>query len=436
MSTKKGYSLIVLIIAIAVILILSSVSITMLQTSRETIASADFIYDITTVEEMIKQYYAESGTLPTISDNPILNNAIPAGMKSQLDLLDNENYYEVDLGKIGNISIRDREREYIVNEQTLKVYCRNPLVYKEENYYTVTDELMGVESHYKEQNEEFTIVGNPVVWSERGRLRLVVPRKALGARDEGEPAAEFWSNWTFRWDFGPKSIDDIKTSSTARSFSYGDTLVVKTNGVYTIYVKDATGTETVLNVVVTKVDDIKPQYTLDVTTIDIIDNETGIKGIYYRTRAEYNENKAYAESIGEGEAQGRNELDFYLIKGKGSNLITDMPLDVQDYNARYTSIVERRNNENRRFNDLTAEEQANNLLEHESFINELAQAETALKEQYPYLADIHAATEKGHLVLFVEDNAGNAVVIGEDSEAVSFNMLTHKYNLGTVVTGI
>lgn len=432
MSRNKGYSLIVLIIAIAVILILSSVSITMLQMSRETISSSDFIYDITTVEEMIKQYYAKAGTLPTVSDNPILENAIPAGMKSQLDLLDNENYYEVDLGKIGNISIRDRNREYIVNEQTLKVYCRNPLVYSGENYYTVTAELMGVENYYQEQNEELTIVGNPVVWTERGRLRLLVPRKALEAKDEGESADEFWSNWTFRWDFGPKSVESIKTSSTARSFNYGDTLVVKTNGVYTIYVKDATGTEMVLNVVVTKVDDISPEYTIDATTIDIVDKETGIKGIYYRTKAQYDANKAYAESIGEGEAQGRTELDFYLMNGKGSNLITDMPLDVQDYNARYTSIVEQRNNENRRFNDLSSEEQANNLLEHEAFINELAQAEVALKAQYPYLADSYAATEEGHLVLFVEDNAGNAIVIGEDDEVVSFDMVTKKYNLGTV----
>ncbi len=60
MTRKKGYSLIVLIIAIAVILILSSVSLTMLKTSRATIASSDFIYDITTVEEMIKQYYAQN----------------------------------------------------------------------------------------------------------------------------------------------------------------------------------------------------------------------------------------------------------------------------------------------------------------------------------------------------------------------------------------
>lgn len=433
MKIKKGYSLIVLVIAISVILILSSVSITMLKTSRETISSSDFIYDITTVEEMIKQYYAETGTLPVISDNPILENAIPNGMKSQLDLLDNENYYEVDLGKLDNISIVDRDREYIVNEQTLKVYCRNPLEYLENNYYTVTNELMGIENDYQNQKEELTIVGNPITWSPRGRLRLVIPRKALDSKAEGETAEEFWSNWTFKWDFGPKSIRDIETSATAKVFEYGDTLVVKSNGVYTIYVKDTNGVETLLNVVVNKVDDILPQYTLTDSTIDIIDNETGISAIYYKTKTQYDENKIYAESIGENESNGRTELDFYLIDGKGSNLIEDMPFDVQDYNARYTSIVERRTLENNRFSLLTLTEQTDNLIEHEAILDELDIAENSLKKQYPYLADIYAGTEEGRIVLFVEDEAGNAIVIGEDAEVVSFNVLTNKYNLGKVV---
>lgn len=432
MTRKKGYSLIVLIIAIAVILILSSVSLTMLKTSRATIASSDFIYDITTVEEMIKQYYAETGTLPTISDKPILENAIPVEMKSQLDLLDNENYYEVDLSKAGNISIKDTSREYIVNEQTLRVYCRNPLSYEGENYYTVTNSLMGIESDYEDQSEELTIVGNPVSWSPRGRLRLVIPRKALEAKKDGETTEEFWNSWEFKWDFGPKTIEDIKMSATAKTFSYGDTLVVKTNGVYTVYVKDSNGVETLLNVVVTKVDDIFPKYTKNGDKLNIVDDETGIAGIYYKTKEQYLENKEYAESINEGEAEGRDELDFYLLNGKGSNLIEDMPLDVKEYNANYLAIKERRESEITRFNALSAEEQALSLEEHNNYLNECAEAEKVLKEQYPYLANPKAITDKGALVIFVEDEAGNAIVIGEDEEIISFDILTKTYNLGTV----
>ncbi|MBR4110705.1 MAG: hypothetical protein IKK43_03325 [Clostridia bacterium] len=429
MSIKKGYSLVVLVIAIAVILILSSVSITMLKTSRETMESSDFIYDLTTVEEMVKQYYAESGTLPILSETPI---SVPDEMKSQLDILDNENYYDLDLSKIGNVAIVDRERGFVVNEQTLRVYCKNPFIYEEKKYYTLTDEFMGREIGYHEQEEEITVAGNPIVWSKNARMRVVIPRKALSAKDEGETAEEFWENWTFRWDFGPKSIENIKTSSTARSFVYGDTLVVKTNGVYTIYVKDSEGKETTINVVVTKVDDIKPKCSVVEGQVEILDNETGIKGIYYKTRTEYDGNKEYAEDVGEGESQGRNELDFFLLGGKGANLIENMPLDVQNYNNRYTAIQEQRNTEIDRYNRLTAVEQEANLEEHQRIMQDIVDAEESLKREYPYLVDSNADQIQGQLVLYVEDQAGNATVIG-DAEVISFNMLTTKYNLGTVL---
>ena len=429
MSMKKGYSLVVLVIAIAVILILSSVSITMLRTSRETMESSDFIYDMTTVEEMVKQYYAEAGTLPVISDTPI---SVPDGMKAQLDILDNENYYDLDLGKIGNISIVDRDRGYIINEQTLRVYCKTPFNYSGQDYYTLTNEFMGKEHDYQEQAEEITVAGNPMVWSKSARMRVIIPRKALESKDAGESLEEFWSHWTFKWDFGPKSIEKIKTSSTAKSFLYGDTLVVKTNGVYTIYVKDSENNETTINVVVTKVDDIKPKAAVNEGKIELIDEETGIKNIYYKTRTEYDGNKAYANSIGEGESTGRDELDFFLLGGRGENLIENMPLDIQNYNNRYNVIQEQKVIENNRYNSMSAEEQEANLAEHQRIMQDIIDAEDSLKREYPYLADTSATAKEGQLVLYVEDQAGNAVVIG-DEETISFNMVSTKYNLGTVV---
>ncbi|MBO5179853.1 MAG: type II secretion system protein [Clostridia bacterium] len=427
MSMKRGYSLVVLVIAIAVILILSSVSITMLKTSRETIESADFIYDITTIEEMAKQYYTETGTLPVFLDKSV---SIEEAMEAQLDLLDNENYYELDLGKIGNISIVNRERGYFLNEQTIRVYCKTPLEYAGNKYYTVTNELMGKEVDYQEQDEEITVAGNPLVWSNNARMRVVIPRKALEAKEEGESTEEFWSNWTFKWDFGPKSIDKLKSSNTAKSFYYGDTLVVKTNGVYTIYVNDPDNNETIINVVVTKVDDIKPKCLVVEGNLEIVDNETGIKNIYYKTRTEYDGNKEYANSV--GETEGRDELDFFLLGGSGFNLIDDMPLDIQNYNTRYNAIKEQRSVENNRYNSMSAEEQAANSAEHDRILQDIDDAENSLKREYPYLADPSAEEEAGQLVLYVEDQAGNAVVIG-DEETISFNMVATKYNLGTLV---
>lgn len=427
MSIKKGYSLIVLVIAIAVILILSSVSITMLKTSRDTIDSSDFIYDITTIEEMVKQYYANAGTLPVVSYD---SETIPKEMESQLDLLDNENYYKIDLGRIGNISIRDAERGYILNEQTLRVYCTTPLNYKGNKYYTTTAELMGKEVDYQEQNEKIAVVGNPLSWSPNARMRVVIPRKALEGKSEGETTEEFWDSWTFKWDFGPKTAENIRTSSTAKTFSYGDTLVVKTNGVYTIYVKDVEEQETVLNVVVTKVDDIKPICNINEGLIDIIDNETGIKNIFYKSKTKYDENLKHAEEV--GEIEGRNELDFYLLDGKGGNLIKDIPLEVASYNSRYQLIQEQREEERVRFNLMSAEQQAIALAEHEEKMNSFDVAEQILKQDYPYFADKNADTEEGKIVLYIEDYAGNAIVVGESDESISFNILTLRYDLGKI----
>lgn len=435
MSIKKGYSLIVLVIAIAVILILSSVSITMLKVSRDTVDSTDFIYDLTVVEELSKQYYAETGTLPIDSYDTV---DISSEMEAQLDLLDNENYYEVDLGRIGNIVIINPERGYIINEQTLRVYCKTPFEYKGKQYYTVTPELMGKESDYQEQNEKIEVVGNPLSWSPNARMRVVIPRKALEAKGEGESVEEFWKDWTFKWDFGPKTLEYMRTLEAKNDgkdieFNYGDTLVVKTNGVYTIYVKDVQGEETLLNVVVTKVDDIKPTYTLGEGLINIIDNETGIKNIFYKTKTQYDKNYEEAEKIeSEAELAKRDELDFYLLDGKGSNLIDDMPLDIANYNNRYQAITQQREEERISYGMLTAEQQALAQAKHEQVMAELDAAEQILKQDYPYLADKNADTEEGKLVLYVEDYAGNAIVIGED-DIISFSMLTLKYDLGTVI---
>lgn len=428
MSRKKGYSLIVLVIAIAVILILSSVSITMLKTSRDTIDSSDFIYDITTIEEMVKQYYANAGTLPVVSYDP---ETIPSGMEAQLDLLDNENYYKLDLGRIGNISIKDPERGYIINEQTLRVYCTTPLNYKGNQYYTTTAELMGKEVNYQEQDEKIAVVGNPLSWSPNARMRVVIPRKALEGKNEAGISEEFWENWTFKWDFGPKTLEYMRTlEKEDNEFRYGDTLVVKTNGVYTIYVKDVDEEETLLNVVVTKVDDIKPVYSIHEGLIDIVDNETGIKNIFYKTKTQYDKNLKHAEDV--NETEGRDELDFYLLDGKGGNLIEDMSLEVTNYNSRYELIQKQKEEEQIRYNLMSAEQQVIAMAEHEQIMNELNNAEQMLKQDYPYFADKNADTEEGKMVLYVEDYAGNATVIGYDS-TISFNMLTLRYDLGDVI---
>ena len=134
MKIQKGYSMIVLVIAITVILILASSAISMLQVSREKTAITNFIFDITTVEEEIQDFYTSTGTLPVKTyenvDMQALNTNEAKGILSQLYVYDNDNYYDVDLSQLGTISVKDSERGYIVNEGSLKVYVKNGVEYK------------------------------------------------------------------------------------------------------------------------------------------------------------------------------------------------------------------------------------------------------------------------------------------------------------------
>ena len=100
MNAKKGYSMVVLVIAITVILILATSVISVLQASKEKTEITNFIFDLTTVEEEVKNFYTRTGTLPVKTlekiDMTELNNT-SQGILSQLNVYDNDNYYYIDL---------------------------------------------------------------------------------------------------------------------------------------------------------------------------------------------------------------------------------------------------------------------------------------------------------------------------------------------------
>lgn len=208
--SKKGYSMIVLVIAIVVILILSVVSISSLQNTRERTRMMNFIFDMNAMGDKVQNYYTEKGTLPTdtgkaIDMNLFIDNLGPDDgkqFKSQLSDYDNENYYYIDLTQIGGITLRDPDRVYIVNEGSLKVYVKNGIEYKSDadgvpvKYFTLTADLVNGQEQYIPQDEDIVIVGNPIAWVSDTKLRVVLPKRSLTVAD--------WSEWKFRWDFGPK----------------------------------------------------------------------------------------------------------------------------------------------------------------------------------------------------------------------------------------
>lgn len=459
MKIQKGYSMIVLVIAITVILILASSAISMLQVSREKTAITNFIFDITTVEEEIQDFYTSTGTLPVKTyenvDMQALNTNEAKGILSQLYVYDNDNYYDVDLSQLGTISVKDSERGYIVNEGSLKVYVKNGVEYKNFEfgdsgdsgdidgdktiYYTLTSNLVNGLEQYTSQDEEMLVIGNPITWTNEADLRLVLPQKSLEA-----VGADSWKDWKFKWDFGPKTVEElaaIPDSNSAKNFEYGDILKVKSNGIYSIYAKDPDGKETVLNVNVTKIDDISPIYKFITagteTQIQAIDNETGIKSIKYKTLKTYNTNKTEAENNLTEDLEGRTNIDYYLLDGTGKDLLYDLAAEIDTYKTEKNTIQRAIEDEQDRYsrwfaeNDmslLTPEEIEAENSNYNNRITDLNNQLTALYQKYPYLYDIYGKTEDSRLVIYIEDNAGNATVCGE-RDFISLEILANSYNI-------
>lgn len=450
MRAQKGYSMIVLVIAITVILILVSSAVSVLQVSREKTNITNFIFDISTVQEEVQNFYTSTGTLPVKTFDKIdiieLDRTKSDGILSQLYAYDNENYYYIDLSQIGTIALKDSERQYIVNEGSLKVYVVNGTEYSnlddEENkvtYYTLTSNLIDGLEQYIQQDEEMLVIGNPITWTNKAELRLILPRRSLESN-----GSDSWENWTFKWDFGPKTaaeLASISESDTARNFEYGDILTVKSNGIYSIYARDPENNETVLNVNVTKIDDINPTYEFIInqvpTLIQAVDNETGIKAIRYKTLQNYKDNEANAAEDPDENLVGRTAVDYYLVGGLGKDLIYDLPMEISLYKAEKATIQNAIDAENKKYDDWATEDNMKLLApeeielentNHQNLILDLNNQLSALNAKYPYLSDIYGTTEQSRLVIYIEDYAGNATVVGTE-DVLTTEMLAISYNI-------
>lgn len=376
MRKDNAYSLAVLVITIAVILIITATAITSLKNSKDERQISNFIADIKTLEEYVKEYYADTGLLPV--GNKV--GEIPFDMRNQINENDNENYYYIDISRLQNLRLNYPDEAYIVNEKSLVVYNLNGIGYRGFVYYTNTPELLGMLSTYRSLDEEMIIVGNPKVWSVNAKLKVVLPRQSN------------FENWTFKWDFGP--VDAQYFVSNGQSFDYGDTLVAMSNGVYTIYVRDNTrGRETVKNIVVSKVDNSDPKYVYNDGIIGFEDAETGISELRYKVKT---------SSI--------TNLNTYLQNGKG-NTIQTLLQDIQTYETSKNTILEEweayvtaYNNESTE--GYTPEQLQAREQEYTNRENQMMADIAALNAQYQ-----HITNESNQYALYVEDYSENGIVI-------------------------
>ncbi|MBR3280293.1 MAG: hypothetical protein IKI57_00395 [Clostridia bacterium] len=482
-KNNSGYSIIVLVIAIIVILILSGVTISALRTSRERTEIMNFIFDLGSIEDRVHNYYMENGTLPTsskaaldiddvarrigeaYSDDPEVQIKEKNNFLSQLSQYDNGNYYIIDLSQLKGLSLKESFRGYdsfkalnnedngfIVNEGSLKVYVEKGVKYKivgdseGQIYYTLNTRLTNGQENYESQDEDIIVTGNPQAWVKEAELRVVLPRQSLSQTD--------WDSWKFKWDFGPKTLEELKEipdSDENKNFKYSEKLIVKSNGIYSIYAYNPeNGKETIRNVSVTKIDDINPAYEFleDGKRINIFDKETGVKEIKFKTLAEYNANVSQATSEassgGDTHSDARTKVDYYLMdNGKGTDVLYELDGLITIYLNEKSKILAAKENEIAEYERWLDEIQEQNLTigveilqseidakenAHNAYLEEYDRQLDELNKKYYYLYDVNGERAESRLVIYIEDYAGNAIIVGDD-DFISTTVIADSFNI-------
>lgn len=282
LKKKEGYSLVVLIIAITVIIILTTTAIISIKNINKDKDISKFMSDLQEVKQYSLEYFAKTGTLPVENVNGEFVNiedTIYTLLKdndslSQIHEDDLGGYYYVDLTKLGKIHLQDTERGYILNEGTLNVYVENPFEYNGEKYYTITPELSGKDVvQYENIPFDVAIMGNPMVWSTEAEILVSVTDVSFSGDTD---------DWNFKWMKGSGDATTFKDGENINFFNYGETITLKENGIYTIYVESPEHKIITRKIIVSKIDDKAPTIEYKDGTFYVDDAETGIKNIRYK----------------------------------------------------------------------------------------------------------------------------------------------------------
>lgn len=420
-TKEKGYSLNVLVITIAVMLILTSTAIVTMRSLTKDRGISEFMNDIQEVEEFVLAYYSSKNILPIVYYNDVANPVnLPDDLQPQINPLDKGEYYQVDLTKLGAIKLYDYDRGgYIINESTLKVYVLRPVEYEGVKYYTLTDEILGVNKVYGTVEDfEINITGNPITWSSKFNLLISIPE------EENVDA-----NWTFKYyKDGPITAEQFTTLGTF--FEYGQPIQIKENGIHSIYVENALGQARVKNIIVNKIDEIDPYVSSgEGGAIIVGDDELGIAKIHYKIM-----DYTIPDNI---RASGDNMVKTYmqgpkaaLPTGPNGGLLTykeaytgekinnvkeDIGRSILTYKAEYQEYLTRYNEE---FNDPSGDVRK-------------------LDAEYPQFQKdgVTYDDDELNIVLYVEDYAENASVTNKNGDlcVVSRNMLINSHFIETVI---
>lgn len=398
---KKGYSLGVLVITIAVMIILTTTVLLSFKNMTSDKDITNFMNDLTEVEEFVKEYYGEKHILPVLYDDNQNMREIESGdyekIVTQANTKDTGKYYFIDLNKFERINLQNKKRGYVLNGDSLRVFVTKPIEYQGVKYYTITDELKGIDKTYNDNmNFEVKISGNPLIWTNRAKLILSVP--GLGSITSGEASGESYiaKGWTFKYyTGGPIKAEEFKNKGNL--FLYGETIEISENGIVSFYIENPEGYVSVINEVITKIDDINPIIELvgDNKTgrLIILDEETGI-----------NPDKLLYKISGD------NTIDINLEKSTGGREILFYGTRYAKYIEKYNLLKAQHDDLNNNITDLitmgSGEEELTVL---NSELNNIKAQLSELNEENRDFNDgtIPYGDEDTNIVVYVQDYTGN-----------------------------
>jgi len=125
-NSKKGITLVSLVVTIVILLILSTVSIYGIKSSKNINPYNEMMADINLLEDKILVYYSKYSEIPKKDDS--------------FEIIDSKKYYKIDLSKLENITLnmgtnKSDEDYYLVNNN-LEVYYKKGITKEGSIYHT------------------------------------------------------------------------------------------------------------------------------------------------------------------------------------------------------------------------------------------------------------------------------------------------------------
>lgn len=154
LKENRGITLVTLILAIVIMLIISSILIYNSGTATKTKALNNMYNDIRSLTNKIQIYYSKYGEIPVIKEQYTNVNNI-----TSINQNDNDNYYVIDLEILENVILsygKDYSKYkqsanmeltdiYVINEQSHNIYYIKGVQFDEKTYYTIPGEYTKVD---------------------------------------------------------------------------------------------------------------------------------------------------------------------------------------------------------------------------------------------------------------------------------------------------